>query len=82
MAIFYIVYDLDKPGQQYEDLWNELDSLGAKRLQDSLFALNSDSTKEEIYKAVHAHMDKNDRLLVVKSGGGLFINLMYDPNNL
>ena len=46
MAKFYVAYDLDKPGQDYTNLWDELESLGAQRVQDSVWVLVSNSRLE------------------------------------
>ena len=82
MAKFYVAYDLDKPGQNYPNLWSELDSLGAKRIQDSVWVLASDSTSAQIRDTLQQHIDKNDRLLVVKSAGSAWQNLMFNPTKL
>jgi len=82
MALFYIAYDLDKPGQDYQNLWDELDSLGAKRVQDSVWALRSDTSAKELRDVLKKHIDSDDRLLVVQSGDWASRNLMHDPNKL
>jgi CRISPR-associated endonuclease Cas2 len=82
MALFYVAYDLDKPGQNYPNLWNELESLGAIRVQDSVWALQYEKTSSDLYDVLAKHIDKNDRLLVIKSGGSTWIRLMSDPNKL
>ena len=82
MAKFYVAYDLDKPGQNYPNLWDELDSLGAQRVQDSVWVLASDRTSEAIRDTLKQHIDKNDRLLVVKSSGAAWYRLMFNPTKL
>ena len=82
MAKFYVAYDLDKPGQNYPNLWDELDSLGAQRVQDSVCALESKSTAVAIRDTLQQHIDKNDRLLVVKSVASAWQNLMFNPTKL
>jgi CRISPR/Cas system-associated endoribonuclease Cas2 len=82
MSKFYVAYDLDKPGQNYPELWEELESLGAKRVQDSVWVLLSNSTTAVLRDTLQQHIDKNDRLLVVKSGGGAWFRPMFNPANL
>jgi CRISPR/Cas system-associated endoribonuclease Cas2 len=82
MTIFYVAYDLDKPGQNYPNLWSELESLGAVRVQDSVWALKAEGTSEEVYNQLSPHIDSNDRLLVVKSGGSTWVRLMADPRKI
>jgi CRISPR-associated endonuclease Cas2 len=82
MSKFYVAYDLDKPGQNYQNLWDELDSLGAQRVQDSVWVLKSDNTESEIRDTLKQHIDQNDRILVVKSGGAAWSNLMFNPTTL
>ncbi len=82
MAKFYVAYDLDKPGQNYPNLWDELDSLGAQRVQDSVWVLASNSTASAIRDTLQQHIDKNDRLLVVQSAGAAWQNLMFNPAKL
>ena len=82
MELYYIAYDLDKPGQDYPDLWDELKRIGAKRVQDSVWALKSNNSVTEIRDAVKTYMDSNDRLLVVRSATWAGRKLMSDPNKL
>lgn len=82
MALVYVSYDLDKPGQNYQDLWDELESLGAKRVQDSVWVLRSDDTAEALFNILQRHIDKNDRLLVIKSSSSYWIRPMNDPKKV
>jgi len=68
MARFVISYDLRKPNYteaDYQDLYDELDTLDAKHIQDSVWAVKSTSSASEIFEALWRHMHKKDRLLVV-----------------
>jgi hypothetical protein len=67
VPLFFVAYDLDKPGQDYEDLWNELEGLAAKRVQDSVWVLRYDGKTVALRDLLQQHIDANDRLLVVKS---------------
>ena len=79
MSLYFVAYDLDKPGQNYPNLWNGLESLHAKRVRDSVWALNWTGGAQDLFKVLHPHIDSNDRLLVIASGGSWWVNLMTDP---
>jgi len=84
MKWFYISYDLDKPGQNYQNLWNALSILGAHRVQDSLWLLRTNGTGSGLAKQtaerLRKHIDKNDRLVVIESADSSWFNLMINPN--
>ena len=82
MALFYVAYDLDKPGQNYPNLWDELDSLSAQRIQDSVWGLKYDGTHKELRDTLKQHIDKNDRLLVIESRSSAWSNPMFNPNKI
>ena len=68
MARFIVSYDLRKPNYteaDYEDMYSELESLNAKHIQDSVWAVRSESGAEAIFDSVRQHMHEKDRLLVV-----------------
>jgi hypothetical protein len=71
MSRFVISYDLRKPRYteaDYDELYTELDSLGAKHIQDSVWAVSSDLSAEKIFDALWQHMHQaNDRLLVAST---------------
>ena len=73
MAKFVITYDLRKPNYteaDYEELYDALDSLGAKHIQDSVWAVSSDDDSEAIFDLLWQHMHQpKDRLLVAKTTG-------------
>ncbi len=68
MPLYLVAYDLDKPGQDYSDLYDDLNAVGASRIQDSVWALKGDWNVEALQQRLHAHLDSNDRLLVVRFG--------------
>jgi hypothetical protein len=41
MAVHIISYDLRKPDFDYDDLYTQLDNLGAKRIQESVWGVNT-----------------------------------------
>lgn len=64
--MFIISYDLRKPDHDYEPLYDELDSIGAKHIQDSVWAVRTTSNAEAVFDALWEHMhNEKDRLFVV-----------------
>jgi len=64
MALYLISYDLDKPGQNYQQLINRLTQLGAKRVLYSQWLVTSAANAEAIRNDLLRFMDNNDRILV------------------
>jgi len=65
-----ISYDLIPPGQKYEQVIETITSLGSyRKLQYSLFYLNTQLTPGEVYTRVGAVMDANDNLVVANVYG-------------
>jgi len=70
----YIVsYDLRKPNyteEDYQEMYTRLGELNAKRIQDSVWAVRSDYTAEQIFDYLWKHMHQaKDRLLVAAADG-------------
>jgi|HubBroStandDraft_5_1064220.scaffolds.fasta_scaffold541154_2 hypothetical protein len=62
--LYWIGYDLDKPGQDYKDLLDRLRQLGAKRILKSDWLLESELVSQAIWSDLRRFMDSNDRLMV------------------
>jgi len=74
---YFISYDLNSPGQDYNKIAKAIAALGFSiRAQKSLFYLRSSYTQEEVFKAVGAAMDRNDSLLVISASNATMINLL------
>jgi hypothetical protein len=71
MSRYVISYDLRKPNYtdaDYQELYDELDSIGAKHIQDSVWAVRNDASAKDIFNVLWAHMHQvRDRLLVVET---------------
>ena len=65
MALYWVSYNLDKPGQDYPDLIKRLRALGATRilLSDWLLPYNN-TNPDEIRTDLDRFLDKNDRIMV------------------
>lgn len=76
MKSFLIGYDLNKPGQNYDNLFAAIKALTSTwwHCLDSTWIIKSNSTAALIRDALIPHIDKNDRLLVVQlSGEGAWV---------
>ena len=83
MALFFIAYDLDKPDRNYKAVYSLLEKWGAERILESIWAMKSDSTVQEIRKAMKAPKGPivaNDRLLVVQELHWASFRLMTSIN--
>lgn len=67
MALYYISYDLDKPGQDYTDLINRLKQLRAVRILKSDWLLGqNDTDPQAIRNELSRFIDSNDRIIVAE----------------
>ncbi|HZW94288.1 MAG TPA: hypothetical protein VFF64_15150 [Candidatus Eremiobacteraceae bacterium] len=66
MAVYLISYDLRKPDYNYKPLYEALDEIGAKHVQDSVWGVDTDSSAPDVcdYLWQFLHNEK-DRLFVV-----------------
>lgn len=71
MKSYLIGYDLNKPGQDYETLFDAIkkQANGYWHHLDSTWIIKSSSTAVAIRDALKAHIDDTDELLVVLLGG-------------
>jgi hypothetical protein len=82
---YIISYDLNKPGQNYQPLYNALAAINAKRILQSQWVANRINTStKDLATHFWTFMDANDRLLVTElEGAGWYsFNLMVDPNTV
>ncbi|GJL85792.1 MAG: hypothetical protein DHS20C02_15670 [Micavibrio sp.] len=62
-----ISYDLNKPGQNYDDLYEAIKRLGAWwHYLDSTWIVKSSYSAPEIFEKLKPHIDKNDTVLVIE----------------
>lgn len=67
---FFIAYDLDQPGQNYEAVHDRIKSLGRwYHAQQSLFYVHTELSAAEAHRHVFQVMDSNDKLIVVDATG-------------
>lgn len=66
MSVYIISYDLRKPDFDYEDLYTQLDNLGAKRIQKSVWGVDTVATAAEVFNSLWNKMhSEKDRLFVI-----------------
>jgi len=78
MAIYFIAYNLAKPGQNGKPLWDVLTALGARRIQESVWILRSNSTAAGIRDHLWQYIGLSGRLLVIEGLGWAAWNPMSD----
>lgn len=71
MASYMIGYDLNRPGQDYKDLIEEIKKVGSDwwHCLDSTWIVKTDKTATQIRDRLKPHIDRNDELLVAKLTG-------------
>jgi len=66
LKTYLIGYDLNRPGQNYPELFDAIKSFGAWwHHLDSTWIVKSNSTAMAICKSLMQHIDQGDELLVV-----------------
>jgi hypothetical protein len=68
MATLLIGYDLDKPGQNYQRLYDEIKLIDPTywHCLDSTWLVNTSLAPLEVTNRLLKHMDGNDKLLVTR----------------
>lgn len=70
MSVYSISYDLHDPGQDYEELHEEIKDFGAWwHHLESTWLVDTSSTASEIVDELSPHLDSNDELLVTRLSG-------------
>lgn len=66
MKSYLISYDLNKPGQNYNDLYEAIKKIGTWwHHLDSTWIIRSSQSAEEIRDQLKANIDSNDKLIVI-----------------
>ncbi len=70
MKTYLVGYDLNKPGQDYDDLFKAIKALGSWwHCLDSTWIIKTDWTSVQIRDDLSKHIDNSDELLVVRLTG-------------
>ena len=79
----FIAYDLNQPGQNYDDVRDAIKSLGQWwQAQYSLFYVHTQHAPAQAFAIIQAVMDRNDRLAVINcdfSTGAIVSNWDHPP---
>jgi len=81
MAVYFVAYNLAKSDQN-KNLWDALTAMGAKRIQDSVWAVRSNSTAPQLQKQLWGYVGLQGRMLVVDSQNWASWNPMCDINSV
>jgi CRISPR/Cas system-associated endoribonuclease Cas2 len=85
MPLFLIAYDLDKPGQNYAAVHEQLEEWGAKRVLESTWMLNTDLTTEEMRDTLtdtKGPFESTDRVVIVRVKIWSSFNAMADIHEI
>lgn len=84
MPVYVVSYDLTRPGQNYDSLWDELSRLGGRRVLYSQFAVRYTGSAAALRDHLWPFMDHTDRLLVMARDGAEWAsqNAMIDLNHV
>lgn len=72
MRIYLITYDLQKPGKDYNSLYEAIKECGSEYYHalESIWLVatpeESGVNAKDIYKSIRQHIDSNDRLYIVR----------------
>lgn len=82
MNLYFVSYDLRTPGRDYSELYAKLESLGAKRILESEWALKGTYSVTDLRDELKKYLDSNDRLMVAKVTGWASFNTINTPKDL
>ena len=82
MTVYFIGYNLARPGQSAKTLWDALTGLGAKRVQDTVWTMRSSSTAAQIRDQLWHYIGVGGSLLVIVSLDWAAWNPMSDVKSV
>ncbi|MCR6644897.1 MAG: hypothetical protein NVV62_10490 [Terricaulis sp.] len=65
MSVYRVGYDLNKPGQNYDELIDALSKVG-KRILKSDWIVDVDQTAIQLREAVKSYLDRGDHVVVTE----------------
>lgn len=67
MSVYAISYDLNIPGQNYQDLYEEIKSFGGYwHYLDSTWLVSTQLSASQMSERMLKHTDKNDNFLIIR----------------
>jgi len=83
LALYFVDYDLHGSNKDYQDLYDDLESMGGKRVLESLWALRrANTTCTALRDRLKAHLHKDDSLMVSEVANWSGRNLQTSPNDV
>jgi hypothetical protein len=66
-VVYVISYDLKKPGQNYDELFEAIKAAGSSwwHYLESTWLVDSNLTAEQIFQRLQPKMDTNDSILII-----------------
>lgn len=65
MAVLLITYDLNKPGQNYNQILDYIKNFSYVPLSESSYAIDTKIEPENIYNDLSKLLDSNDRICII-----------------
>ena len=65
MPVLLITYDLNRPGQDYPGLLEEIRSTSWARLSESSYAVDTSESASAVYDRVRPHIDDGDNIFII-----------------
>ncbi|MFC7240534.1 hypothetical protein ACFQS4_20430 [Saliphagus sp. GCM10025317] len=70
MSVYSINYDLHRPGQEYDELYEAIKDLGAWwHCLESVWLVDTSSSATDIRDELKQYLDSNDEILVIRLSG-------------
>lgn len=67
MSVYAISYDLNRPGQNYEDLYREIRNFGGYwHHLDSTWLVSTNLSAQQMTDRLLNHLDGNDHFLIIR----------------
>jgi len=82
MPVYMITYDLNKPGQNYDKLYEAIKKASHNNVWmhylDSTWFIQTNLSTKQVFEQLEPHIDKNDNLLVMEVKGNYYGRLPKD----
>lgn len=69
MAVYMVTYDLNNPGQRYDDVINAITEASTGvwcTYWKSSYLIQSNLSVQQVFDRIAPHLDSNDKLLVIE----------------
>jgi hypothetical protein len=63
MALYLVSYDIEEKNNDYQSLWDELDTLNAVQILYSEWAVPYSGAASDLVKQLRIHIEKGDKIL-------------------